>query len=166
MPREPQQILDTIADLVLSQGDFPSLAEIARACGLSKPGVLHHFPSRSAMAEALVAREVGRVDELLEKAAAEGHAVDTWLELSSPNGRERALYIAMSSTLAEGTAGLSDLLAEATTRWDAVLERELADPDLALLVRLVGDGLLANALAGTPVPPIRLKSALARAMKP
>lgn len=164
MAHEPQDILDTIADLVLAQGDFPSLAEIARACGLSKPGVLHHFPSRSAMAEALVAREVGRVDAALIKAAAEGHAVDAWLELSSPTGRERGLYTAMSSTLAEGTAGLSELLAEATARWDALLERELTDPDLALLVRLVGDGLLANALAGTPVHPDRLKSALTRVM--
>lgn len=45
---------------------------------------------------------------------------------------------------------------------DAILERELADPDLALLVRLLGDGLLANALAGTPVHPDRVRSALTR----
>ena len=65
-----EDILDTIAGLVIEHGDFPTLAEVARASGLSKPGVLHHFPSRAAMAEALVAREVGRVDRLLTSAAA------------------------------------------------------------------------------------------------
>ena len=162
MAHEPEDILDTIAGLVLSQGDFPSLAEIARACGLSKPGVLHHFPTRSAMVEALVAREVGRVDELLATAASQGRAVATWLNLSQPASEEHGLYIAMASVVTEGAAGLSDQLADAITRWESLLERELGDPDLALVVRLVGDALLANALAGTPVPGERLDRALLR----
>lgn len=165
MAHGSEDILDTIGALVLAHGDFPSLAEVARACGLSKPGVLHHFPSRRAMAEALVAREVGRVDRLLSSAAAEGRVVEAWLELSRPNSAERGLYIAMASVATEGVEGLSDQLAAATARWEALLEQELADPDLALLVRLVGDGLLMNALADTPVPQQRLDSALARVLR-
>ena len=165
MAHGPDDILDTIAGLVLEHGDFPSLAKVARACGLSKPGVLHHFPTRAAMAEALVAREVSRVDELLSLAAAEGRAVAAWLELSRPNSAERGLCIAMASVATDGAEGLSVLLINATARWESLIEGELGDPDLALLVRLVGDGLLMNALAGTPVPPERLDPALALVLR-
>ena len=160
-----EDILDTIAGLVIEHGDFPTLAEVARASGLSKPGVLHHFPSRAAMAEALVAREVGRVDRLLTSAAAEGRVVDAWLELSRPSSTERGLYIAMASVATDGAAGLSDQLAGMTARWESLMESELGDAGLALLVRLVGDGLLLNALAGTPVPRERLDPALARVLR-
>ena len=165
MAHGPEDILDTIADLVLEHGGFPTLAEVARASGLSKPGVLHHFPSRLAMAEALVAREVERVDQLLATAAAEGHVVDAWLALSRPSNTERGLYIARASVATEGAEGLGVQLAEATARWESFLGRELGDPDLALLVRVVGDGLLMNELAGTPVERRRLDPALARVLR-
>lgn len=162
-----EAILDAVVQLTVKTGSLPSLAAVAAATDLSKPGVLHHFPSRAAMVEAVVHRELQKVDEALAVAATRGKAARTWLALSSPSPTARDLYLGLAVVLAAVTtdnARLADKLQEATARWTAVLERELGSPGQALLVRVLGDGLLLNALAGTPIPPEDIDALAARVL--
>ncbi len=64
------QLLDRVAGLFARHGfDHTSLKDLADAVGLSKAGLLHHYPSKQALFEA--ARDVGRAHsrELLDQAA-------------------------------------------------------------------------------------------------
>ena len=64
------QLLDRVAGLFARHGfDHTSVKDLADAVGLSKAGLLHHYPSKQALFEA--ARDVGRTHsrELFEQAA-------------------------------------------------------------------------------------------------
>lgn len=158
-------ILAAMRRLTIDTGVLPSMDDVARAAGLSKGGLIHHFATRAALVDGLIGRAVAEVDEGMALAAAAGHAARSWLRLSAPDGDELELYRAMTVALkalgsAQGSAanqdsaqlGASVLVAVAIARWDALLTAELGDATDALIVRLVGDGLFLNALSGTPVP--------------
>ncbi len=141
-------------ELALTHGVLPSLDAIAKDVGLSKGGLIHHFPNRIALVDGLIVRAVRAVDQEMRQAAEQGRAAETWLQLSLPDPGEldlfRAMLVALKA-LGSGENQLCTVLAEATQRWDDLLRKELGDQARARIVRLVGDGLFMNALAGTPV---------------
>lgn len=74
-PKQPdilrRHLLDVAADLSLRQGiGNVRLEAVAAAAGVSKGGLLHHFPSRQALLEALCAEYLARLDRRLEEALA------------------------------------------------------------------------------------------------
>lgn len=147
-------ILDAIGALARAQGRLPSLLEVAREVGLTKQGVLHHFPSRAALDEAVVLRAVERIDAALRAAAGSGASVvTTYLRLSQPDD----LDVAAAATVLGAAGrhlqgGVLEVVRDAATRWEQLFADEVGDPVRAEVVRLVGDGLFAEALA-TERPP-------------
>lgn len=151
-------ILQATYDLTLDQRAVPSLDAVVRAAGVSKGGLLHHFPTRVALLQGLVrwlgAKSIAWFDELCEQ----GSAVDAWLTASTPKSEEMnevvVLFTTMQALRAAGEAGDSgheDFIAHV----DARLAAEFDGPDAvqrALLIRLVGDGLFLSALLGESVP--------------
>lgn len=122
---------------------------------MSKGGVIYHFTTRTLL-HAVVERAVRLTDERLTAAAEAGAMAAAWLRLSVPDEHERRLFRAMLSMLRVTAAGDPDLPAEveaAVNRWDRLLEAELGDRARARVVRLVGDGLLLNALTAQPPEP-------------
>lgn len=149
-------IFDATHALVVQHRTLPSLDAVAAAAGLSKGGLIHHVRTRAALVEGLVEREIERVDRAMTAAAGRGEAARTWLLLSAPEGDSLELYRCLDvlvTALAGGSGSLPERLASAMARWDALLLAELGDLDRALLVRVVGDGLLLNAVNGTPLDP-------------
>ena len=139
---------------MLADGRLPSLAKVARAAGLSKAGVLHHYPSMSALVHAYVARELDRADDVFARARAEGRLARVWLEQSTPDAGERDTFLTLGGAFRSAESGSGATTALVRThiqRWQEWLADELGDPDQALLVRLLCDGLLLNAISGTPV---------------
>lgn len=149
-----ERILDSMQELALTHGVLPSLDAVAKDVGLSKGGLIHHLPNRIALVDGLIVRAVRAVNQEMRQAAEQGRAAETWLQLSLPDPGEldlfRAMLVALKA-LGSGENQLSTVLAEATQRWDDLLRKELGDQARARIVRLVGDGLFLNALAGTPV---------------
>ena len=60
------QILDRAAALLARRGAQTSVQEIADAVGLSKAGLLHHFPSKDSLHSAVLARAAGIGEQVLE----------------------------------------------------------------------------------------------------
>ncbi|HSU01426.1 MAG TPA: TetR/AcrR family transcriptional regulator [Nocardioides sp.] len=151
------EILDTVQQLTLDTGRMPSIEAVARALGLSKQGVLHHFPSRSALDEAVVVRALEQVDSAMVHAAAEGSPLETYLRLSSPADEDRAAVLVVAAALRDGGGGLPPQVADAVRRWEDLITEEVGDAVLAEVVRLTGDGLFGEALVtGTAPSPERL----------
>ncbi|HEX8495713.1 MAG TPA: TetR/AcrR family transcriptional regulator [Actinomycetales bacterium] len=141
------RVLDAAAALAAEHRPLPSLDEIARRAGVSKGGLLHHFPDRRAITDALVRRALAETRTELERAAVTGDQVRVWLELSAP--REDVLGVA-AAVLAAGVGDLPAELAE-FSRWvEQLLEQAVGDPVVARVVRLTGDGLFSDSISGTP----------------
>ena len=141
------KVLEAAARLVRQRGTLPSLDEIARAAGVSKGGLLHHFPDRAAVVTALVRQSVARTRQALSEGGERGDAVRTWLRLSVPDGETLAVATAV---LAAGPADLPPEVGEFTAWCEGLLEQATGDKMLAYVVRLTGDGLFADSLAGSP----------------
>ncbi|WP_430868814.1 TetR/AcrR family transcriptional regulator [Demequina aurantiaca] len=151
-------IVQATFDLTLANGAVPSLDAVVRAAGVSKGGLLHHFPTRVALLRGLAhwlgAKSIAWFDDLCEK----GSAVDAWLSASTPKSEEMnevfVLFTCMQALRAAGETGDSDY-GEFLDHVDRRIAEELTGPDAAqraLLIRLVGDGLFFGSLLGASVP--------------
>ncbi|WP_367137013.1 TetR/AcrR family transcriptional regulator [Saccharothrix sp. HUAS TT1] len=139
------QLLDRVAGLFARHGfDHTSVKDLADAVGLSKAGLLHHYPSKEALFEA--ARDVGRTHsrQLLDQAALvpagpprDRRAVELLVDFAL----DRPGLIALESR-AIGTLGADDVDGD---RLDALSQHVLAvfgvEPaggDTERLVRVIG----------------------------
>lgn len=146
-------VLDTAIRLTLQQGSVPSLSEIARAVGLTKQGVLHYFPNRAALDEAVLLRALSRVDAEMTAAARSGRAAETYLRLAAPSEEDRAAALVTVTMLRRGNIPeLPTAVDDAIQRWQSMIAEELGDPVRARVIRLVGDGLFSESLV-TGEPP-------------
>lgn len=153
------RVLDAYETLLIEQGPASAtLDAVAAAAEVSKGGLLYHFGSKDALVEGLLGRlrERSAADVALMRADERGAAAYYLLTsvpgASSPVGLTRtylaALRIADGSTSGESTR---DALAAVDADGLAALRAEIADPVLAWLVQLVGDGLYLRTLTGAPL---------------
>jgi AcrR family transcriptional regulator len=149
-------ILDAARRLTLERGVVPSLNETAAAAGVSKGGLVHHFPTRAALVQGLAVTALEEIDAAMIAASAEGRAAETWLRISVPTGEDvplfRALAIAHRAVEAPGD-DVASASREAIARWEAIIQDETGDETRARVIRLVGDGLAANVIAGIEAAP-------------
>lgn len=150
-----ERILDVARRLTIERGLIPSLNVVAEAAGVSKGGLIHHFPTRAALVEGLARGALDEIDREMTAAAASGSVAAAWLRLSVPSGEDLDLFRALAVThraMDANLAGVIDAADDAVTRWERLISDELGDPAQARIVRLVGDGLAMNAIAGMRTP--------------
>ncbi|GAB3212414.1 TetR/AcrR family transcriptional regulator [Marinactinospora endophytica] len=134
-----------------------TLEAVAAAAGVSKGGLLYHFPSKSAMMTGLARRLADRArDEFHEAVHSEEGVVRRFLRTSLPESvEETELYWSVIAAL-RGEEDVSDearrLIGYVFAEWARLLHDEIDDPVLAETIRLVGDGLYLTAIAGLPQP--------------
>ena len=158
-----RRILDASGRVVLRDGVGHLTLEAAAAeAGLSKGGVLYHFPTRDALVAAMVTRIIEQFDEDIASylpgpgtpdadlpgAYARAYVRAT-LEPVTP-GEER-----LGAALLAAAAAEPELLVPlqvAAAGWQARLADDGLDPTLATVVRLVCDGLWLCGLFGLAAP--------------
>lgn len=146
-------VLDALQSLVLEGDSSPSLDAVAAAAGVSKGGLLHHFPDRRSMVVGLMLRAVDQTDAAMNQAAEDGTAAVTWIRMSAVAGPAEQAARAVLALIRLTGAGRIQLPAEvgvAIRRWQDLITAEVGDPVLGEVVRLVGDGLFVEALTGPP----------------
>lgn len=162
-------LLEAATRVVLARGGAAlTLDAVAREAGVSKGGLLYHFPSKSALIAGLVAHLVAGFEAALAAAEAgergPGRFTRAWLTVAS--SAEVAALDAASAGLVAAVAEDPALLAplrEAYARWDARMAADGLDPADAALVRFALDGLWMARVAGLPEPaPDVLAGLLAR----
>lgn len=147
-----QVILEHAARLAVAEGEVPSLNALASAAGLSKGGLMHHFPSREVLLIAMAADGIAAIDTALSVASGKLDVLRTWLNLSIPDKNGIALFQSMASVFFAGKSEqgpIQDLVKEANERWATLLTRELGSSSAARVALLLGDGLLLGAISGT-----------------
>jgi AcrR family transcriptional regulator len=143
-----------------------TLEAVAAEAGVSKGGLMYHFPTKEALLEALVSQAVLEVDEALAPAAAStvpGAFTRAYLDSTVPKGPTAQLDPvpvdggSLTAALAAAVAldpRLLQPLRHAYDRWQDRLESDGIDPAAATAVRLAVDGWwLAMLLGLTPIEP-------------
>jgi len=173
------RIITAAEDVVLTDGVARlTLEKAAARAGVSKGGVLYHFPTRSALVAAMVARLTDDFDAALarhqqhpEHPGRPGGFVRAYVaeSFALPQGeleeRGERLGAAVLAAMASEPELLGPLQA-AFTRWQARLEADTADPVRATIARLAADGLWLSELFGlgplTPDLRLRVRDELIR----
>lgn len=145
------RVLDAAKAILVEQGAAHlTLDGVAALAGVSKGGLLYHFPSKAALVDGLAERLRAFTEANLAKAERDG-VVRTFLETSLPGSEEADHYLAVFSAMRSGLE-VSDetraLAQEVFAVWSDALRDAVEDPVQADLIRLVGDGLYLGAVLG------------------
>lgn len=157
MASKREAILDAYLDEIVDRGvGSVTLESVATRAGVSKGGLLYHFPSKQALTDGVAQRLRDYTDANLALADDRG-AARTFLETSRPAAREARTYWAVIAAAQSDSAAVSEetrrIIAEVFDDWSVRLRAEISDPALADIIRLVGDGLYLAAVTGLPVLP-------------
>ncbi|KIH97092.1 TetR family transcriptional regulator [Streptomonospora alba] len=156
------RILDALEGVLIERGPSAvTLESVAAAAGVSKGGLLYHFPSKGAMMTGLVRRLAERAEQEFAAARDSPEGVARFFLRTSVPGTvaEAELYWSVIAALRskEGVPPeAAELIGRMFEQWSRLLHEELGDPVLAETIRLVGDGLYLSAIAGLPQPDPRL----------
>lgn len=138
------QIIDAYVALLCEHGSPEATIDAtARRSGLSKAGLLHHFPSRQALDDGLVSRLQALIDADVAAMAREPEkAVHYYLSSSLEEASPLERMVVAATRLAQrGHEDAARTLRIGRDRWYAILVESLGDPALAKLALLAGDGL-------------------------
>ena len=167
-----REILLAANRIVLEQGvERLTLQETAREAGISKGGLLYHFPTKEALIVGMVQLYLDRfTGDFTASAEAEGLGVPgrwnrSYLEVTFSDN-QRTPHLNTGLLAAIGTeprllAPVQDRFAE----WVELLGEDGIDPVTATIVRLVADGLWLVELFGLASPDEKMKSKVVRAVK-
>jgi AcrR family transcriptional regulator len=169
-----ERIIDAAEEVVLRDGVARLTLDAAAAeAGLSKGGVLYHFPTRDALVAGMVAKIIDEFDEDIEQQQAGSHDAGSFTRAymratmapsSQRPDREDRLGAALIAAAAAEPALLAPLQA-AADRWQRRLEEDGLDPTVATVVRLACDGLWLCDLFGLAPPPAGLRASVGRELE-
>lgn len=155
-PSSRDRILDALQHTLIEHGlHAVTLERVAGVAGISKGGLLYHFPTKEALITALAQRLADAADAEFEQAVASGDVVGFFLRTSVPESSDSALFWSLLAALRTkdvASPHARELVIYCFVRWAEILHEHVADPVTAEIVRLVGDGLYLSALAGLPMP--------------
>jgi AcrR family transcriptional regulator len=178
MPRPVEtrsRIIRAAEDVVIRDGVAKlTLDAAAHEAGVSKGGVLYHFPTRSALVAAMVERFVVTFDADLARRGCEGGRpgdfvrayIDATVSPTSEPGDPREQHL--GAALLAGIASDPELLEPLRARfaaWQRSIVSDGLDKALGTLIRLSCDGMWLSDLFGLAPVDARLRAAIGRELQ-
>lgn len=145
-----QALLDAAEAVLSEQGTQAlTLTAVADRAGVSKGGLLYHFPTKEALVRAMVARVIEEFDDLIATyvdsygdgvpSAYTRAYVEATFEILTGEARAYRRWSAITAAAADPEQ--AEPLNEAMRRWHGRDPAEDADPGTAMVVRLAAEGL-------------------------
>jgi AcrR family transcriptional regulator len=135
-----------------------SLTAVAKEAGVSKGGLLYHFPTKSALINAIVGRlasqcEASQCLAVEHEPGSPGAFTRAYLTARAepPDPKDEPIHTALLAAAGTDPQYL-DPFRKRSAAWQAKIETDGIDPVDATIVRLAIDGLCLNTLLGMPVP--------------
>jgi len=152
-PSRRETILDAFQDLIVEVGAANvTVDDAATRAGISKGGLLYHFPSKSDLFAGLCDRLTEVIDSAIAEAPDDPIGLVRWYLSAATDvavGKD-TLWLSLFAATHAVDDDVAALLGELFARYAMPL-RSLPG-FLGEHVRLVGDGLYFNALVGGPLP--------------
>lgn len=162
------RLLDAAADVVRTEGVAGlTLERVADVAGVSKGGLLYHFASKQDLVVGLLSRTLTNADDTLHSLAAAtnrptGAFARAYLDYVTSGQHDEADAAAGIFAAAALEDGDLTPAQEQFARWqDRLLTDDGIDPTVALLARVVGDGLWLIDLFGLAPPSPEQRQGLA-----
>jgi AcrR family transcriptional regulator len=141
------RLLAAAAEVIARQGAQDlTLEAVAKSAGVSKGGLLYHFPTKAALVQALVAQAVDEVDSFLDAAVAADASPGAFSRAyvgvtvaPDDSGAGATLATALLATAASDPHLLQPLR-DAYERWNDALRADGLPAGTALVIRLAADG--------------------------
>jgi AcrR family transcriptional regulator len=157
-------IISAAANVVLKQGaSRMTLEAVAKEAGVSKGGLLYHFPSKDALIESMIEHMIEGLTERIRKAYEQddyGTNQGRWLRaLTRANFQSEDLDL--SAGLTAAVLLQPDLLEANRRAYEArqtLIEQDGVDIVWANIIRLVGDGIWFSEMLGFAPPGESLKT--------
>lgn len=140
------ELLKAAALIVKEKGASQlTLEAVAKKAGVSKGGLLYHYPNKSTLLAAMVAHLIESFEKAIEHTIKQSEGKISWLEayviLSfDPDGSQLAESAGILAAVASDPSLLEPLL-EINKIWQEKIEANGLDPIVATIVRLAADGL-------------------------
>ncbi|QBD78170.1 TetR/AcrR family transcriptional regulator [Ktedonosporobacter rubrisoli] len=158
-----QHILETANRIVQQQGATQLTIEaVARAAGLSKGGVLYHFPSKDALIEAMINFHIDNFthefNNLVEQETpGAGRQLRAYIRSSRHEDQEaNAAFTGLVAAIANNP-DLIETLRQHYQSWQELAEQDGLPPALGTILRLAVDGLWFADLLGLAPPEGKLR---------
>ena len=139
-----------------------TLDAVAREAGVSKGGLLYHFPSKDALISGMVKALLEDFEQQIDVAqAAEGDVPGAWsrayVKVSASEDEEtRAISAGLIAAVATNTDLLIPLRAH-MAEWQRRAENDGIDPVLGHIIRSAIEGLWLSDLLGLPLPDLAMQ---------
>jgi len=159
-PSVTDRVLNAAEQVVTRDGVANlTLDAVAREAGVSKGGLLYHFPSKSALVTAIVERLASHCEAEQAKATdsdcsdCAGKFTRAYLiaRAEPPDPKDEPIHTALIAAAGTDPQFL-DPIRRRFQEWQKRLESDGIDPAVATIVRLAIDGLCLDTLLGIPVP--------------
>ncbi|RMH47273.1 MAG: TetR/AcrR family transcriptional regulator [Alphaproteobacteria bacterium] len=141
------RILDAVVEIARTRGaSHVTIDAVTRASGMSKGGVLHHFPSKDALLKAMIARKVERLRaDCADRRGALSDRPNPTLRailsvLTEKLDEDEGLPGAILAASAENPSLLEPVRREFEALW-ADIRAETGDPDAAFAIWCAMEGL-------------------------
>ena len=155
-------ILDAASKIILDKGvDELTLDAVAKQAGISKGGLLYHFPSKKNLIEGMIKRLIDGVDAALDAELEKtgGDFLLAYIRISFENNPElNNISCALFAAIANDPQLLMPLQ-ERYEQWQEQVAAAATSPEMGTLIRLVLDGLWMSDLLcfAPPSPEMRKK---------
>lgn len=145
-----EALLDAAEAVLSEQGTQAlTLTAVAERAGVSKGGLLYHFPTKEALVRAMVARVIAEFDDLIASYidsygdGSPGAYTRAYVEATFEilTGEARAYRRWSAITAAAADPEQAEPLNEAMRRWHGRDPADDPDPGAATIVRLAAEGL-------------------------
>lgn len=137
--------------------DGITLEGVAAEAGVSKGGLLYHFPSKAALYLGLLESVRDTVAADMAALIDEVGPVRAFLQYAAPTPEENetsaaAALIAAVRSGRDVDPQAQELFAEGFRVWEEPMRSAVADPVQAEIIRLVGNGIYLSSISGLPQP--------------
>ncbi len=149
-----EKVLDALQEILLEEGErAATMEQVAARAGVSKGGLLYHFPDKATMAQGLLDRVRHLLREDLKKMASAPEGPAAYYlrgSLLQDDPLDRLLLAVMKLPAAYEEAK-SATYREVQEGWAQLIREEMCDGAIADAIILMGDGLYWNAAMSTEI---------------
>lgn len=153
-------LLEAANRVILDNGiNALTLDSVAKQAGVSKGGLLYHFPNKESLIMGMVEQFVAEFDTVIEREIENngGDWLKAYIHASFENNPEREK---VSCALLAAFANNPDLLnplREKFVEWQNKIEANAISPEIGTIIRLTLDGLWLSDLMGFAPPALSLR---------